>query len=319
MSEQIDLTGQIDDALSGSRLDVAAAQLFPQHSRSRLQGWIKSGELQVNGATRRTRDRVVTGELVEIRATVEDDVTWQPEELPLDIVYEDEALLVLNKPAGLVVHPAAGNRSGTLLNALLYYDPGQAALPRAGIVHRLDKDTTGLMVVARTLEAHTHLVNQLQERSVHREYLAVVNGWVTGGGRVEKQIGRHAAQRKKMAVVEHGGKPAITHYRVERRFAHYTALRVELETGRTHQIRVHMAHIKYPLVGDPSYGGRPRVPRGADQDLIDALRNFPRQALHARKLSLVHPASGDQMTWHAPEPEDLKQLLQTLQEFDPSD
>ncbi len=316
MTEEVRLsaTTRIGDA--GQRLDVVAAKLFPAHSRARLQGWIKSGELRVDGDRRKPRDKVDADVLLTISATVSDVDSWEAEALPLDIVHDDSALLVVNKPAGVVVHPAAGNRSGTLLNALLHHYPDQAALPRAGIVHRLDKDTSGLMVVAKTLSAHTHLVTQLQARSVHREYLAIVNGYVTGGGRVEADIGRHPVQRKRMAVVERGGKEAVSHYRIEHRFAHHTGLRIELETGRTHQIRVHMAHIKHPLVGDPVYGGRPRIPAGATPELIDAVRGFPRQALHARRLDLIHPDTALDISWHAPVPQDLQALLKVLSEED---
>lgn len=316
MTEDVHLsaTTSVDDV--GQRLDVVAARLFPEHSRARLQGWIKSGELLVDGVVRKPRDRVEVGAEVTIQATVVDAESWEPEALPLNIVHDDDTLLVVNKPAGLVVHPAAGNRAGTLLNALLHHYPGQAALPRAGIVHRLDKDTSGLMVVAKTLAAHTHLVNQLQERLVHREYLAVVNGYVTGGGRVDAPIGRHPVQRKKMAVVERGGKSAVSHYRIEHRYRHYTALKVELESGRTHQIRVHMAHIKHPLVGDPVYGGRPRLPAGASTELISVVQGFPRQALHARRLELVHPETELEESWQAPLPSDLESLLAMLSEQD---
>ena len=239
---------------------------------------------------------------------------WLPEALPLQILHEDEALLVVDKPAGLVVHPAAGHAGGTLVNALLHHHPPLEALPRAGIVHRLDKDTTGLMVVAKTLEAHAVLVAALQAREVHRAYEAVVVGVMTGGGKVDAAIGRHPTDRKRMAVRPQGGKTAVTHYRVLERFRAHSRIRVRLETGRTHQIRVHMAHRGYPLVGDPVYGGRLRLPRGASEELIRTLRGFRRQALHAARLELAHPLSGEWMGWRSPLPVDMAALLEALRQ-----
>lgn len=312
MTETIDQQREVTPDLTGSRLDQAASRLFPDFSRSRLQSWIKSGELTVNGTTRRPRDPVEEGETLVLRAQVEPEGRWQPEEITLDIVYEDSELLVVNKPAGLVVHPGAGNPTGTLLNALLNHCPGIDVVPRAGIVHRLDRDTTGLMVVAKTLMAHADLVDQLQSRQVHREYDAVVFGPLTGGGTVDEPIGRHPQARTKMAVVQIGGKEAVTHYRLHKRYRDHCHIRCFLETGRTHQIRVHMAHLKHPLVGDTTYAGRPRLPKGASADLVEVLRGFPRQALHARRLELEHPASGDTMVWEVDLPEDMKQLLAAL-------
>ncbi len=302
----------------GKRLDQVAAELFPDYSRSRLQAWIRDGALLIDGAAVRPRDRVATGNLLTLNAELEEEVSWEGESIALDLVHEDEDVLVINKPPRLVVHPAAGNRSGTLVNALLHAYPELAALPRAGVVHRLDKDTSGLMVVARSLRAHTRLVEQLQERTVDREYVAVCTGAMTGGGTVDAPIGRHPRARKKMAVVAAGGKPAVTHYRVEERFRHHTCVAVKLETGRTHQIRVHMAHIKYPLVGDPVYGGRPRVPAGADPELVDALRKFPRQALHARRLGFEHPGDGEFREWEVAMPADMEALLDCLRRCDPA-
>lgn len=316
MAESIHLQAEVTEELSGKRLDQVAAKLFADYSRARLQLWIKSGELTVDGVQRKTRDKLVTGELLSLTAEVEDEERWQPEDIALDVVYEDAAILVLNKPAGLVVHPAAGHASGTLLNALLSYCPDLASVPRAGIVHRLDKDTSGLMVVAKTLSAQNHLVNQLQARTVSREYEAVVFGAMTGGGTVTADIGRHPQQRKKMAVVKLGGKEAITHYRIIERFAHHSHIRCMLETGRTHQIRVHMAHIKHALIGDPLYAGRPRIPKGASEELITALRGFGRQALHARRLSLQHPETQEVSGWEVPLPEDLVKLLAILKRED---
>lgn len=299
--------------LRGQRLDQIAAQLFPEHSRSRLAGWIKDGRLTVDGAAARPRDIVHSGAQLVLEAEQEAQGEWVAQDIELDIVHEDEHILVIDKPAGLVVHPAAGHQDGTLLNALLYHVPGIANVPRAGIVHRLDKDTTGLMVVAKTLEAHTKLVAQLQARSVSRIYEAIVIGVITSGGTIDAPIGRHGVQRQKMAVVD-AGKVAVSHYRVLERFRAHTHTRVKLETGRTHQIRVHMSHIGYPLVGDPVYGGRFKIPPVASQTLVQTLREFPRQALHARFLELDHPATGVRMKWESPLPEDFLWLLSLLRQ-----
>ncbi len=317
MAEKIQLQQQVPDNLSGERLDQVAAQLFDAYSRSRLQSWIKDGSLLVDGRQLRPRDKVSAGQQLCIDAAPEQEVTWQGQDIALDIVYEDESIILLNKPAGLVVHPAAGHADGTLVNALLNHAPDMDQLPRGGIVHRLDKETSGIMVAARTLSAHHHLVAQLQERSVKREYCAVCIGAMTGGGTIDEPIGRHPRQRKKMAVVALGGKPAITHYRVVRRFGHHTQIAVSLETGRTHQIRVHMAHRHYPLIGDPAYGGRPRIPKGASAGLVDMLRTFPRQALHAQALGLLHPQSGEALQFECPLPEDITDLLDILASEDP--
>jgi 23S rRNA pseudouridine1911/1915/1917 synthase len=314
--EKIHLQNDVPDELDNRRFDQVAAQLFPDYSRSRLQAWIKAGDLTVNGESKRPRDKITSGDKLVLTTEVEDEQRWEPESIDLDILYEDDSLLVLNKPTGLVVHPAAGHSSGTLLNALLAHCSDLASVPRAGIVHRLDKETTGLMVVAKTLSAQNDLVSQLQERTVSRKYEAVVMGTLTGGGTVNAAIGRHPQQRKKMAVVDVGGKEAITHYRLIQRFGHYTHLRCMLETGRTHQIRVHMAHIHHALIGDPYYAGRAKIPKGASQKLIDGLRGFSRQALHAKRLSLIHPDSGEEVSWEAPLPEDMQQLLTLLKEED---
>ncbi|HIQ52035.1 MAG TPA: 23S rRNA pseudouridine(1911/1915/1917) synthase RluD [Pseudomonas pachastrellae] len=313
MSDRIRLSAQVSPESGGQRLDQVAAQLFPDFSRSRLQGWIKDGSLLVDGERKRTRDSVYGGEELTLDAEREVQGEWQPEAIELDIVYEDSALLVINKPAGLVVHPAAGHQDGTLLNALLHHCPELAKVPRAGIVHRLDKDTTGLMVVAKTIESQTDLVAQLQARTVSREYECVVTGVMTAGGKVDQPIARHGTQRQKMAVVA-GGKQAISHYRVINRFRAHTHVKVKLETGRTHQIRVHMSYIHFPLVGDPVYGGRLRIPPGASPELIKELREFPRQALHARRLELEHPDDGRHMSWQVPLPEDMQHLLALLRE-----
>lgn len=296
--------------MAGLRLDQALAQLFPDYSRSRLQQWVKQGRVKVDGEALRPRDKLQGGEWIELEAVEEPRGEFLPQAIPLAIVFEDEHLIVLNKPAGLVVHPAAGHRDGTLQNALLHHAPQLARLPRAGIVHRLDKETSGLLVVAKTLKAHKGLVDQLQARTVKREYLALVQGRMTAGGTVNAPIGRHPVDRKRFAVVE-GGKEAITHYRVAERFPHHTLIRVQLETGRTHQIRVHMAYLRYPLVGDPQYG-RLRLPPGASDELIEALRGFKRQALHAARLSLTHPETGEELSWESPLPEDFQNLLEAL-------
>jgi 23S rRNA pseudouridine1911/1915/1917 synthase len=256
---------------------------------------------------------MIGGENLELDVVLEAEGDWEAEDIPLNVVYEDDDILVINKPAGLVVHPAAGNYSGTLLNALLYRYPGIENVPRAGIVHRLDKDTTGLMVVAKTLQAQTQLVNQLQDRSMGREYEAITMGVMTGGGVVEAPIARHPTQRTKMSVAPEGmGKEAITHYRVLNKFNAHTHIRCKLETGRTHQIRVHMSHIGYPLVGDQTYFGRFRLPKGISLNLRQELQTFQRQALHARELSLWHPTTDEYMTWDVELPEDFEKLLQSL-------
>jgi len=313
MSSNNRITGHyvIPPQLSDKRLDQAAAELVPEHSRSRLQSWIKSGALTVNGEARKPRDKVMLDDVLALDAEPEAQVTWEAEPISLDIVYQDEHLLVINKPAGLVVHPAAGHADGTLVNALLNYAPEVENLPRAGIVHRLDKDTSGIMVVARSLVAHTSLVGQLQSRTMGREYEAVVVGSLTGGGTVDAPIGRHPQDRKRMAVVS-SGKPAVTHYRLIERFAAHTHVQCKLESGRTHQIRVHMTHVRHPLVGDPVYGGRLRLPKGTTEELRQALAAFSRQALHARKLILEHPETGEQMSWEVPLPDDMVQLIEAL-------
>ncbi|WP_259759279.1 23S rRNA pseudouridine(1911/1915/1917) synthase RluD [Pseudomonas sp. GCEP-101] len=313
MSDIIQLAAEVPFDLGGQRLDQVAAQLFSDHSRSRLAGWIKDGRLKVDGAVLRPRDIVHTGSRLELAVELEAQGEWVAQDIELDIVYEDDHILVIDKPTGLVVHPAAGHQDGTLLNALLHHVPHLANVPRAGIVHRLDKDTTGLMVVAKTLEAHTNLVAQLQARSVSRIYEAIVTGVIVAGGTVDAPIGRHGVQRQKMAVIE-TGKVAISHYRVLERFRAHTHTRVKLETGRTHQIRVHMTHIGHPLVGDPTYGGRFRIPPGASPTLVESLRDFPRQALHARFLELDHPATGVRMKWESPLPDDFTWLLSLLRQ-----
>jgi 23S rRNA pseudouridine1911/1915/1917 synthase len=303
----------VSPELSGKRLDQALALLFPDYSRSRLQGWIREGRVHVDGVQRKPKEKVWPGEKIVLRAVLDSVDSCQPEDIPLDLLYEDEHLLVVNKPAGLVVHPAAGNWSGTLQNALLHHDSALASLPRGGIVHRLDKDTTGLLVVARNLRTHKSLVELLQAREIKREYMAIVNGLPTAGGMVDAPIGRHPVNRVRMAVVA-SGKPARTHYRINERFRRHSLLDVQLESGRTHQIRVHMAYIHHPLLGDPVYGGRLKLPSGASDETVKMLRGFGRQALHARRLSLTHPVSGQAMTWESPLPVDFSTLLEGLRQ-----
>ncbi len=305
------LVARIPEAMAGRRLDRALVELFPDYSRSRLSQWIKTGQVRVDGGHFSPGDKVIGGERVELEVRLEPQESWKPQDIPLHIVYEDDAILVINKPAGLVVHPAAGNPDGTLLNALLHHAPELAQVPRAGIVHRLDKQTTGLMVVARDVTSHIRLVEQLQARTVSRRYSAVVVGVMPSGGTVDAPIGRHRVDRKRMAVTGQG-REAITHYRVAERFAAHTLIDVRLETGRTHQIRVHMAHVRHPLVGDPVYGGRLRIPAGCGDELRETLRNFKRQALHAGRLGIVHPATGEAMEWQTALPEDMAQLVECL-------
>lgn len=305
----------IPEEFHHQRLDQVAAQLFPDFSRAKLQSWIKTGELTVDGEVFKAKDKARAGALMALSAEPEPEISWAGEVIPLDIVYEDEHVIVVNKPAGLVVHPGSGNPAGTLVNALLAHAPELELLPRGGIVHRLDKDTSGIMFVARSPLAHKSLVSQLSERTVKREYSAVCIGHLTGGGKINQPIGRHPTARTKMAVVQ-GGKPAVTHYRIVKRFANHTHIAVNLETGRTHQIRVHMAWKKYPLLGDPQYGGRLRLPKGATPELKAAIADFPRQALHAKTLGFQHPETEEWVQFDTELPEDLLNLLKVLEEED---
>ena len=298
---------------AGKRLDVVLADIFPQYSRSRLKIWIEQGQVLVNGHVAKPKLKMSGDEELQLSVqNIESEENCVAEDIPLDIVYQDASIIVVNKPADFVVHPAAGHYSGTMQNALLHHDASLAEIPRAGIVHRLYKDTTGLMVVARNLSSHKYLVDQIQKHEVIREYQAVVYGVMTGGGMVDQPIGRHPRDRIKMAVRENG-REAVTHYRLLRRFREHSHIKVQLETGRTHQIRVHMSHLHHPIVGDPVYAGRHRVPAGAQQELLDYLQAFRRQALHAWRLSFVHPESGEDVTFEAPLPDDMQQLISLLQ------
>ena len=309
---QITLSAEVQPEQMGQRLDQTLAELFPEYSRSRLKTWIEADLVKLNDRiTNIPREKVFGGERIEIIVEVEDETRFEAENIPLNIVYEDDDIIVINKPKDLVVHPGAGNPNGTVLNALLYHYPPISEVPRAGIVHRLDKDTTGLMVVAKTIPAQTKLVRDLQKRKITREYEAVASGMMTKGGTVDQPMARHATKRTLMAV-HPMGKPAVTHYRIMENYRNYTRLRLRLETGRTHQIRVHMAHIAHPLLGDQTYGGRPRPPKNASEDFMEVLCNFKRQALHAVMLRLAHPITGEIMEWYAPLPDDFVELLNAL-------
>ncbi|NZA28337.1 23S rRNA pseudouridine(1911/1915/1917) synthase RluD [Luteimonas sp. SJ-92] len=306
-------SARIPDHHAGRRFDAVLAELFPEFSRSRLAEWIKSGDALLDGRQVRPREAVAGGELVTLDVVLDEQTSDAPEDIPLTVLHEDADVLVIDKPAGMVVHPGAGNRTGTLVNALLFRDPALAALPRAGVVHRLDKDTSGVMVVARTLQAHAALVEQLSARAVHRQYLAVVVGALVSGGTADGPIERHPRDRLRMAVRE-DGRDAVTHFRVRERFRAHTALECRLETGRTHQIRVHMQHLRHPIVGDPLYGGALKLPKAATDGLVAALRGFRRQALHAETLEFRHPSTGEPLRVGAPVPEDMLELMRQLRE-----
>jgi len=301
----------IPDELAGLRLDQALARMFPEYSRSRLKEWLLAGAITVDGAGMRPRDAVTGGERVDMRVPAEALVRDKPEPIALDIVFEDDDLLIINKPAGLVVHPGAGNPAGTLMNGLLHHAASLEAVPRAGIIHRIDKETSGLLLVAKTLQAHTVLVRMLADRDISRRYLAVCNGVLTGGGTIDEPLARHPVDRKRMSV-QQKGKPAITHYTVIERFRAFTYVDVRLDTGRTHQIRVHFAHRRHALVGDPVYGGRLALPSGASDELTDVLRRFKRQALHATRLSFEHPIQGRSVAIEVGPPADFRRLIDVL-------
>jgi len=313
MKKKVVLNAVVPEELAGQRLDIILATLFPDYSRARLQTWIREGYVTVNDKLIQiSKEKIAVDASIIINAILENQTEWQAQAMEIEPLYVDEHLIVINKPAGLVVHPAAGNYEGTLVNALLHQFSELAQLPRAGIVHRLDKETTGVMVVARSLIAHASLVEQLQTRTMSREYIALARGYIISGGIIEAPIGRHPTQRVKMAVIA-SGKPAKTYYTVIERFPQHTLLRVKLESGRTHQIRVHMAHVGHPLVGDPVYSGRVGLPKGASPELLEELKKFHRQALHAAKLTLSHPVSQESMSWEAAVPEDMQHLITLLQ------
>lgn len=314
MAQQIELTNTIKDSQLGQRLDQAIAELFADFSRSRLKEWLLEGKVQVDGeVVKKPRTKVMGGEVITLQAELEDEERWEAQDIPLDIVYEDDDIIVINKPRDFVVHPGAGTPDGTVLNALLHHYPAIAEVPRAGIVHRLDKDTTGLMVVAKTVPAQTRLVRALQKRNITREYEAIAIGRMTAGGKVEQPIGRHSTKRTLMAVTPMG-KPAVTHYRVAEHFREHTRIRLRLETGRTHQIRVHMAYLQHPLLGDTAYGGRARIPSGATEELAEKIRSFDRQALHAVMLRFEHPVTGEQLEFHADVPDDMVEMAEALRQ-----
>lgn len=308
---QSTLNATIPHELAGRRFDQVLAELFPDYSRSRLSAWIKAGAARLDGASVAPRHGVRGGEAVTVTVVAEREIGAEAEPIELDLVHEDADVIVVNKPAGLVVHPGAGNPAGTLQNALLHLDPRLAEIPRGGIVHRLDKDTSGLMVVARSMRAHTSLVEQLSGREVHRQYLALVYGAIIAGGRIDAAIGRHPRDRLRQAVRE-DGREAVTHYRVRERFRTMTLLECRLETGRTHQIRVHLAHLRHPLVGDAQYGGLLKLPKAAAAPLVEALRGFRRQALHAERLEFVHPRTRKPVAFEAAPPADMQALLAAL-------
>lgn len=303
----------VADDMIGLRFDQVAASIFSEFSRERLKSWMQDGQLTIDGAKVKPKTRCLGGETIALNVTLQNQNTTEPEEMALNIVYEDNDILVVNKPVGLVVHPGAGNWSGTLVNGLLFHDEKLKELPRAGLVHRIDKDTSGLLVVAKNLAAQHHLSKQLADKSVYRVYDALVVGHVIAGGTVDQPIKRHPVERTRMSV-QPGGRPSVTHYRVLKRYGSHTLVQAQLETGRTHQIRVHLSHIGFPLVGDTTYGGRIRLPKGASPELTNVLKGFQRQALHAKRLGLTHPSTGEEMMFDAPWPEDFAQLITALKE-----
>lgn len=303
----------LPDEYANERLDQTLAKLLPEYSRTQIQQWILEGAITVNHAPTKPKNKIKGGEEIILDTTLMAEPKWTPQAIDLNIVFEDDEIIVINKPVGLVVHPGAGNQDSTLLNALIHHTPALKLLPRAGIVHRLDKDTSGLLVIAKTSSALQHLTAQIKERSMVREYQAVVYGNMISGGLVDAPIGRHHLQRKKMAVND-DGRRAVTHYRIAEKFRAHTRLKLQLETGRTHQIRVHMAHISHPIVGDLVYGGRVRLSKGMSDEMIAFLRHYKRQALHAFALGLVHPKTQAFMRWEVNLPEDMQQLLTLLRE-----
>lgn len=305
----------LPNRMKGKRMDVSLSEMLPIYSRSKITAWIKSGDITINGTSFLPKDKSIGTEVLKLNIPKNNNNHWAAENISLDIVFEDDDIIVINKPSGLVTHPGAGNWSGTLANALLNYDSNLSNLERSGIVHRLDKNTSGLMVVAKNSKSQKHLIEQLQVHSVQREYSAIVYGNMISGGTVDEPIGRDPKDRIKKAI-RSSGKDAITHYRVIDRYTSHTHVKAILETGRTHQIRVHLSHIGHPLIGDSAYGGRLRFPKKASQEMKDALKAFKRQALHSKKLTLIHPVSGNSMTWKISLPEDMKALLDMLNKYD---
>ena len=312
---KIQLEIVIPEKFKGKRLDLALSKLFPEHSRSRIQSWIKAGEVDVNNSKYKQRNVVNSGDIIKINTTLKSIDKHQAEHIGLDVIHEDKAIIILNKPAGLVVHPGAGNQKHTLVNALLHFDEKLDVLPRAGIIHRLDKDTTGIMIIARTIESYTYLVNELQKRKIKRNYKAIICGQLVAGGVIENKIGRHPVHRTKMAVTDKG-KLATTHYRIIKKFQHYTYLDIQLGTGRTHQIRVHMNNEKHPIIGDPLYGKNTFIKKGIDASLREFIKNFKRQALHAYNLEFTHPISKKIISLKAELPDDMNNLIKILEMYD---
>mgnify|MGYP001376627364 FL=1 len=312
---KIQLEIVIPEKFKGKRLDLALSKLFPEHSRSRIQSWIKAGEVEVNNSKYKQRNVVNSGDIIKINTTLKSIDKHQAEHIDLDVIHEDKAIIIINKPAGLVVHPGAGNQKHTLVNALLHFDEKLDVLPRAGIIHRLDKDTTGIMIIARTIESYTYLVNELQKRNIKRNYKAIICGQLVAGGVIENKIGRHPVHRTKMAVTDKG-KLATTHYRIIKKFQHYTYLDIQLGTGRTHQIRVHMNNEKHPIIGDPLYGKNTFIKKGINASLREFIKNFKRQALHAYNLEFTHPISKKIISLKAELPDDMNNLINILEMHD---
>lgn len=313
---RIELNFDVPDEHAGKRLDQAVSGICPDYSRAQWQQWIKSGGVTVNGSiVDKTRHKVIAGDYITVNTILAEQGSWEAQPIPLDIIYEDEQLIIVNKPAGLVVHPGAGNPDKTLVNALRHYDESLVHIPRAGIIHRLDKETSGLLIVARTLESHHALTQALSQREIKREYQAIIHGTLISGGTINAPIDRHPTHRIKMAI-QNSGRNAVTHYRLIEKFPHFTHIKCELESGRTHQIRVHMKHISHPLVGDPLYGYGSNIPGKLGPTLRDIARQFPRQALHAWRLTLTHPTTGDTLTAESPLPNDMAQLLTNIRSTD---
>ena len=313
--KKIKLEITIPKELNGKRLDVALSELLPEYSRSKIQSWIKAGEVGVNNLNHRQRDVVNADDIIKINTVPKNTDKDQAEAIDLNVIHEDDEIIIINKQAGLVVHPGAGNQRHTLVNALLHFDKNLDVLPRAGIVHRLDKDTTGIMIIARTIKSHTHLVSELQKRNIKRNYRALICGQLIAGGTIENKIGRHPVQRTKMTVTDKG-KLAITHYKIVKKFQHYSYLDIQLDTGRTHQIRVHMNSINHPVIGDPMYGKNSFLKKGIETSLRDHIKNFKRQALHAYSLELIHPKIKKLVNYKAEMPDDMKNLIKILEKND---